>query len=277
MTITESDLRDLFDTDSGDGPCRGVTVADVDRRARRIRRRRLGAAGGVAAAGLAVAMAITLPAGTAGVVPEDVWTGVMSRPEGSPAVVGTPRGGPFIGELVAQRGFTGGGVRKELTVPTGGGRIAVTLWCSGPVTKAALWVDGRLVTAGPCGRGSGESEETGIDVTESPVYAVHWTAPPQDRRPAGHTVAGAVLRAGAGASGPAAEADAGDPLEALTGTEDVEALLAAGGSFDATWRIEVRRLDEPECRDDVRQIDPDTGEMVVLRCGDRAGAPVRTP
>ncbi|MGW3366721.1 hypothetical protein ACWDOR_27690, partial [Streptosporangium canum] len=42
MTITESELREILDRESGDGPHGGVTVADVDRRLRGIKRRRAG-------------------------------------------------------------------------------------------------------------------------------------------------------------------------------------------------------------------------------------------
>ncbi|WP_449066695.1 hypothetical protein, partial [Planomonospora algeriensis] len=192
------------------------------------------------------------PAGTADVVPEDVWTGVMARPGGAPTVVTAPKGGPFIKEEIARKDFATAGVREEFTVPTGGERVMVTLSCYGPLTKAAIWIDGRLTAAGPCGGGSG--------TIQAPAYVVQWTAP-QDFTAAGHTVSGAVLQT------------AGGEPEELTGTEDVEELLAAGGRSSRQWWIAVHRMGDPECRNDVRQVDPDTGEVVVLRCGDGTRTP----
>lgn len=57
MTMTDNDLRDLLARDASVVKGAGVTLADVDRRVRRIRRRR-GAAGAVLAAGLAVAVLV---------------------------------------------------------------------------------------------------------------------------------------------------------------------------------------------------------------------------
>ncbi|MFC4063189.1 hypothetical protein ACFOWE_33330 [Planomonospora corallina] len=271
MTITESDLREFLESDSGGGPRGGVTVADVDRRVRRIRRRRLGAAGGAAALGLAVAAALTLPAGPAGTAPgDDVWTGAMSRPDGSPRVVATPLGDPIPKETLLERRFTAGGAREEVTVPTGGAQISVSLWCSGPVAKAALWIDGRLVTAGPCGQGIGERVPMGTDVMENPYYVVRWTAPPDDHHPIEHTVAAALLKPADTSGGRAAP-------EEMTGTEDVEERLAEGGRFDAGWRLVVERMGGPECRDGARQVDPATGEVVVLDCANPPAAPSAAP
>jgi hypothetical protein len=254
MTITENDLRDLFDADSGGGPCRGVTAADVDRRARRIRRRRLGAAGGAAAVGLAVAAALTMPAGTAEVVPEDVWTGVMSQPGATPRVVGTPQGEPFLtDENLGEADFQQGGVRKEVTVPTGGRRAIVIVVCEGALRKAVIWIDGRLAVAGPCGRGEGKD-----------AYSTVWRAPENDTA-IEHTVAAAVLPAH------------GASPEELGDTSGVEDLLARSGPFDAHWRLLARGLGVPECRDGVRQIDPATGEMVLVRCEDRPSGASGTP
>ncbi|GGL26204.1 hypothetical protein [Planomonospora parontospora] len=161
MTITENDLRDLFDTDSGGGPCRGVTVADVDRRARRIRRRRLGAAGGAAAVGLAVAAAFTVPAGTTDVVPEDVWTGVMSQPE-------KRYGARLVTTTVLSERFSDMGRRIRFDVP-GQARSQqtwVTVYCP-PEAEVLLWEGGRYHNVYVCDQRLGEEFTAALSTVSS--------------------------------------------------------------------------------------------------------------
>ncbi|MBG0818067.1 hypothetical protein [Planomonospora sp. ID82291] len=150
MTITENDLRDLLDTDSGGGPCRGVTVADVDRRARRIRRRRLGAAGGAAAAGLAAVMAVALPAGTADVVPQDVWTGVMSQPE-------KRYGARLVTTTVLSERFSEMGRRIVFDIPDQARRQQtwITVYCPSGA-EVLLWEGGRYHNVYTCDQRVGD-------------------------------------------------------------------------------------------------------------------------
>ncbi|MEV4246561.1 hypothetical protein AB0J63_24445 [Streptosporangium canum] len=249
MTITESELREILDRESDDGPHGGVTVADVDRRFRRIKRRRAGLLSGAAVAGLAVAAAFTLPAGDAADVPGDLWTGVMTQPTSRHSTVSTPVAGTVTREELVVKGFEGGGVRKEFTVATKAAPISVTVWCTGPLNRAALWIDGRLVEAGPCGE-KGDRR-----------YTVTWEGP-RDGRAARHTVAGAVLRAD-------------DPSgTTVTGTAGVERLLAEGRRFDVSWKVLVHRVGiPPECRNRVAEVDPRTGRVVRLRCAGKDTTP----
>ncbi|MBN6054424.1 hypothetical protein JYK22_20960, partial [Nonomuraea sp. RK-328] len=110
MAMTEDDLRELLDRDSGDGPCGGVAVAAVDRRVRRMRRRRAGAAGAVALTAFAVVAVAALP----GALPlpgrePEVWTGALARPTRtvtpSPGPVRsvTPTPGPIPTRLVSRK------------------------------------------------------------------------------------------------------------------------------------------------------------------------------
>ena len=49
-----------------------------------------------------------------------------------------------MGEL-GDRRYKEGGVRKGFAVANGSSQISVMMWCEGPLTKAALWIDGKLV------------------------------------------------------------------------------------------------------------------------------------
>ncbi|MFC7649660.1 hypothetical protein ACFQX6_61885 [Streptosporangium lutulentum] len=76
---------------------------------------------------------------------------------------------------------------------------------------------------------------------------------------------GAVLQAGARTP------------EQLYGTADVEHLLAASEPFDVTWDISVDRMGPPECVNNAIQVDPDTGEIVRLRCEEKPTTPPSVP
>lgn len=241
MTITESELREILTGEGREDHHRGVTVADVDRRVRVIRRRRLRVVGAVAGLGIAAGLAFAVPQVRNTVVPEDIWTGVMTQPTKTPRVVSTAAGGPIFLDMLANRRYKEGGVRKEFTVTTGSSPFSVRLWCSGTLTQAALWIDGKLVNGGPCGQ-----QKAGQ------IYGITWDRP-QDDRASRHTVAGAVLRTGA-------------RTPEQIGTADVERLLAESERFDLEWGVHVERTGTPGCRDNVIQVDPDTGEIVRLRC-----------
>ncbi|SNS17667.1 hypothetical protein SAMN05216276_1005117 [Streptosporangium subroseum] len=252
MTITESELREILTGEGREDRHRGVTVADVDRRVRVIKRRRLRVVGAVAGLGIVAGLAFTVPQVRNTVVPEDIWTGVMAQPTQTPRVVSTAVGGPILLDMLANRRYKEGGARKEFTVSTGSSQFSVSLWCSGTLMKAALWIDGKLVNAGPCGGKNGLT------------YMINWDRP-QDDRASEHIVAGAVLRT-----------DAQTP-EQVSGTADVEQLLAASKRFDLEWGVNVERMGAPGCRDNVIQVDPDTGEIVRLRCDKESTMPPTIP
>lgn len=152
MTITEHDLRELLERDSADGPYRGVTVADVDGRARAIRRRRTRVLGAVAAAGLAITVAANLPGTETGTPPDDVWTGVLTQPTPSP---NKPW---FYAEELVNETYQQAGKRETVTFAGTDRRIGITMDC--PRGSYALaWLNGTLEVNAPCGRGS-EAQST---------------------------------------------------------------------------------------------------------------------
>ncbi|MEU4405240.1 hypothetical protein AB0F88_11980 [Streptosporangium sp. NPDC023963] len=258
MTITESELREILNGDGdGDGDGggdeghnRGVTVAGVHRRVRAIRRRRRWTAGGVVVLGL-VASLVSSPSARSAWMPEDVWTGVMARPEKTPQAVSGPVGGPVVHEKIASsRVNTEGGVREDLAFTMTSQQVRLVMRCEGTLYKAAFWVDGRLITAGPCGDGEGDIR-FGL--------SGDFEGEPGSR----HTLTGVVMKTGLTSP------------EGLTGSADVDRLLREQRPFPYTegWGFLVFRLEDPECLDDVRQVDPRTGEMVRMECGDEGAAP----
>ena len=76
---------------------------------------------------------------------------------------------------------------------------------------------------------------------------------------------GAVLRAGTRT-----------PKQLYTGMADVEHLLATSGRFEVTWGLSVEKMGLG-CRDNVIQVDPDTGEVVRLRCDKESTMPPTIP
>ncbi|MFF5211494.1 hypothetical protein [Streptosporangium sp. NPDC000396] len=159
MTITESDLREILSRESEDGLHRGVTVADVDRRVRRIKRRRLRALGGAVAAGLAVAAAFTLPGGGTVAVPDDIWTGVMAQP--------SPRyGARAITDTIMVKRFSAMGERVAFDLPERRREwmSSVIVYC--PFQSEVLyWEDGVYHTARPCTDGVVEETKEGERVS----------------------------------------------------------------------------------------------------------------
>ena len=65
--------------------------------------------------------------------------------------------------------------------------------------------------------------------------------------------------------------------EKLYGTAGVEHLLAASKRFDVKWDLSVSRMGLPVCRDNVIQVNPDTGEIVRLRCDEESKTPPSIP
>ncbi|WP_066939187.1 hypothetical protein [Microtetraspora fusca] len=167
MAITESDLRDLLDGDSGgpgdaasnaagrragapDGFTRGVTLADVDRRVRRIRRRRLAAAAtGVLAAGLAVTGVLTVPRTVTAGGLDDVTTAVMAQPSPSNSRLYSQED-----VVLAQQSYHRAGVKRRLTVQVTKrtGRVGVFVTCPNSPSYAIILQNGRWLWDEPCGK-----------------------------------------------------------------------------------------------------------------------------
>ncbi|MET8338039.1 hypothetical protein ABZV14_10785 [Streptosporangium canum] len=248
MTITESELREILDRESDDGLHGGVTVADVDRRARGIRRRRLGALGGVAALGLAAALAFTLPGNGAVDVPDGLWTGVMAQPSPVTPTVSRPVGDLMIGPDIAKREYRTAGTREEFRVVTGRVPVSVQVMCSGPLRRLLVWIDGGAPQQQLCGRRS-----------DGTVLVASW----EDKtgKNAEHIVSVAVLPG---------ELDPGMTFKELARRDEFfegwERQLAEAKEFPLQWSVTVRELVYPVCRDNVHQVDPATGRIVMLRC-----------
>ncbi|WP_433224496.1 hypothetical protein [Microtetraspora malaysiensis] len=154
MAITESDLRDILAADSGDGPGRGVAVADVERRTRRIRRRRLAAVTGVLTAGLAVAGVLTVPRTVTAEVPDDIWTAVMAQPSPSPSPSRASRYWA-VGKL-AERKYQRAGVKQRFTYRNGKGIPALQIRCPDAPSYVIVWMNGIKADDQPCGRFEGK-------------------------------------------------------------------------------------------------------------------------
>ncbi|GAA4227230.1 hypothetical protein FHR32_000209 [Streptosporangium album] len=255
MTITESDLREILRREGEDGLHGGVTVADVDRRARRIRRRRAGVLGGVAALGIVAAAAFALPAaGTATVVPGDPWTGVMAQPSPVLPTVSWPIGDPVPSRKLAGRDYTAAGTREKLQVRAGDAPIGARVTCYGPLRRVLIWVDGGTPLRQYCG-----------EIPGGPLF-VGWAEIRKQARE--HVVSVAVLPGEVDTAGKQVEDMLAETDELFDGWQE---RLAGGKEFPLEWSIEVNELTYPPCRDNVRQVDPATGRMVVLRCPEGAG------
>ncbi|MBE3009874.1 hypothetical protein IL992_11825 [Microbispora sp. NEAU-D428] len=218
MTMTDSDLRDLLARHAAEVRGAGVTLADVDRRVRRIRRRR-GAAGAVLAAGLAAAVLVATAPRTVTIAPGDgPDTAAMAGPSLTPGV----------SYLAGQRVF----LEKEIDT---GGRVLrfpytgisesvnVQVDCREP-SYAFVWLNGRLETQGVCGVQSDQVDhliswidESGrdlkgyneVDVALVPVQRV------------------------------AADRDPGAPIPTL-GEREVERLVGETGEYRTSARVTIR-------------------------------------
>ncbi|MGJ6963047.1 hypothetical protein ACSDR0_14160 [Streptosporangium sp. G11] len=261
MTITESELREILNGDEGEGRDRGVTVAGVHRRVRAIRRRRRWTAGGAVAAALTVAVALNTPAG--GVADDlDVWTGVMARPSPTVPVVSQPLGGPHPLREIVSRNYRTGGTREELRTGSRNKSLSVNVYCSGPLRRAVVWVgDGpprrQLCGTGPDGYPVVFKETSGGDhlITGQIVSAA--------------VLPGEVDRAGR---------TTGELVEGMGALfEGWEEQLAGAEPFPLKWSVVVREVIYPVCRDNVRQVDPRTGEMVRLSCEGKDTTPPGNP
>ncbi|MCT9929450.1 hypothetical protein N5079_04370 [Planotetraspora sp. A-T 1434] len=144
MPITETELRDLLACDSDDGLARGVTVADVNRRVQRIRRRRLASAGAVLAAGLATTGLLVTPHTVTTRAPDDIWSAVMAQP--SP----TWRPGEYtVTKVLAHAGYREGGVKQRLPFEGGQKAMGLEVGCPAPL-YVLVWINGVPAASGPC-------------------------------------------------------------------------------------------------------------------------------
>ncbi|WP_256862379.1 hypothetical protein [Microbispora sp. GKU 823] len=219
MTMTDDDLRDLLARDASVVNGAGVTLADVDRRVRRIRRRR-GAAGAVLAAGLAAAVMVATAPRTVTIAPDDG--------PGTAAAMAGPSLTPGVSYLAGQRVF----LQKEIET---GGRVLrfpytsisesvnVQVDCREP-SYVFVWLNGRLETQGVCGVQSDQVDhliswidESGrdlkgpneVDVALVPVQRV------------------------------AADRDPGAPIPAL-GEQEAERVVGETGEYRTRARVTIR-------------------------------------
>ncbi|MGP4094477.1 hypothetical protein [Nonomuraea sp. KM90] len=233
-TRQEQDLRELLDSDSAEGIAertgghRGVTVADVDARARAIRRRRGRTAGSIAMAALAVVAVASLPRTEAAPMPEDVWTGVLAQPGAAPAPERS------VPALPLYHRYERGGERETFRFRASA--TGVTFGMSCPADGHALiWLNGRFVASGPCGP----------TVAEPPG----WLGDPAKAREGVNELTAALV--------PASSAGSGRMTE-----ERAERLLAATPAYPAAWRLTVLDIRTLNCRADLIRIDPGSGEII---------------
>lgn len=268
MTITESELREILNENEGEGHGRSVTVAGVHRRVHAIRRRRRWTAGGAVVLGL-VASLVVSPSARSDWMPEDVWTGVMARPSPGLPTTSQPLGGPYPGDKVASGTYRTGGTREELRVASGDNSVNVNVRCSGPIRRAVVWIGDGPPLWYLCG-----TDPDGNIVaifTKNPDGAV---ARGGDR-PAGEQVVSAAVLPG--------EIDgAGRTMSQLAQAMDDlfegwEEELASARPFPLQWSLTVQEMISPVCRDNVRQVDPRTGEMVRLSCEGEGTTPPGSP
>ncbi|GAA2871393.1 hypothetical protein GCM10010517_31660 [Streptosporangium fragile] len=204
-----------------------------------------------------------MPAGDAADVPHDVWTGVMAQPSPTLPATSQPLGGPFPGLRIASREYGIGGKREELRIGPANGSFTVRVHCSGPLRRVLVWVDGGAPWKQFCGTAPGG--DVVVAAREERVTGLS----------AGNRVVSAAVLPG--------EVDVeGEDVDGLfTRTEDLfdgwEEQLAGSAGFPLHWVIMVHELVDPVCRDDLRQVDPATGEVVRLRCEGRSAAPSRVP
>ncbi|MEU8245122.1 hypothetical protein [Nonomuraea sp. NPDC048916] len=238
MGVTEQDLRELLERDSQDGPHRGVTVADVDGRVRRIRRHRGRAAGSAVVMALAVVTAVGLQpgqpgqqgqVGQAGSSPQDVWTGVLARP--TPTVV--------IGGLdtVVTGTYERGGTRERLTFWTGVDRIGFRVTC-GPDDYALVWLNGDLVANGRCTSGP------------EPSALLAGAFPTRDGE---NEVVSVVIPAASAGNDMAAEEWAGG-------------VVARTEPYPADWSIQVVQTLSAGCEQKEVVVDPGSGQAPHWIC-----------
>ncbi|MGI5156120.1 hypothetical protein [Microbispora sp. CA-102843] len=218
MTMTDNDLRDLLARDASEVRGAGVTLADVDRRVRRIRRRR-GAAGAVLAAGVAAAVLVATAPRTVTIAPDD---GADAAAMAGPSLT------PGVSYLAGQRVFlekeieTGG---RVLRFPYTGisASVNVQVDCREP-SYAFVWLNGRLETQGVCG------------VQSEPVdHLISWI----DESGRDLTGPNEVDVALVPVQRVAADRDPGAPIPAL-GEQEAERVVGETGEYRTSAKVTIR-------------------------------------
>ncbi|TQS25132.1 hypothetical protein [Microbispora sp. KK1-11] len=264
MTMTDNELRDLLARDASTGGGAGVTLADVDRRVRRIRRRR-GAAGAVLAAGLAaVVMAATAPR-TVTIAPDD---GPAAAATAGPSLT-PPSLTPGVSYLAGQRAFlveeieTGG---RVLRFPYTGisESVNVRVDCREP-SYGFVWLNGRLEAQGVCGLQS--------DHVDHPISWINESG----RNLAGHNEVAVALVPVRRA---AADRDPDAPIPAL-GEQEAERVIAETGEYRTHARVTIREawLLRPaptpiNCDRDIVIRKPNGQEILSSACDRPTGFPL---
>ncbi|WP_326824101.1 hypothetical protein [Streptosporangium sp. NBC_01756] len=255
MTITESELREILQREGEDGPHRGVTVADVDRRVSGLRRRRARVLGGVAALGLAVTAAFTLSGPGAGNVSDDIWTGVMAQPE-------VRYGTRTVSDTVTEKQFSTMGERLAFDLPERRyGTMTSALINCPPQAEVLYWENGRYRNAGLCNQlpaDGDRSKPVTVLMLESDVRRLEIAVvPPGSIRGLGRPLvnerdARQVVR-----DAPKKRADMGIII-VTTRYEPCES--GPGCPFADQSTV------SPTCPGGVPERDPDTGQVRVVYC-----------
>lgn len=227
MTITEQDLRELLDQDSRDGHCRGVTVADVDRRVKGMRRRRVQVMGSVAA--LCVAAVAVGSMGS-----------FSAAPSAGPATGASLQPSPVRSEVswiavadpdLPLAGYREGGTRKTLSFTAKGfaegGRVSLAITCPAG-SYALMWFNGRLVFNARC---------------VGPFAPMKFARAEEVRKGKNEVVAAVIPEQEAGAD--------------ETAAEWAEEALANARPYEAKWSVEVMRVVDAACLR--AQIRPESG------------------
>jgi hypothetical protein len=220
MIITESDLRDLLADESRRSPGGGVNVADVDRRVRRIRRRRLAAAAtGVLAAGLAVTGVLTVPRTITAEVPDAAATAVMAQPSPSNSRLHPQK------DVVAQQSYHRAGVKRRLTFQGTERTRAVLLsvTCPNSPSWAIIFLNGRLVWDEPCGK------------FEEGQFKAIWRVEGIDKKPGRNTVDVLVVPWDVPATGPF-------PTWRNLSPDERKTVLKSAKPYPAEWSVTVEEM-----------------------------------
>ncbi|MEV4116804.1 hypothetical protein [Nonomuraea sp. NPDC049695] len=164
--MNDQELRELLEHDSADGPFMGVTIEDIETRARGIRRRRSRVAGSLAALAIAVVAVVGLPRITAAPAPGDVWTGTLAEPTVPP-----PTGRPSAQvpptpskdgtsststrkypQMFSYNHFRQGGEAVSFTFESPIKSVAFAVDCSAG-NHVFIWLNDKLVVSESCGAG----------------------------------------------------------------------------------------------------------------------------
>ncbi|MEV0592283.1 hypothetical protein [Nonomuraea cavernae] len=227
--MTEHDLRELLERDSQDGPHRGVTVADVGRRVRRIRRRRVQVLGSLTAAAAAVVMAAWLPSAGTAPAPAGVWTGELAQPTPTRTISLAP---------LHSSAYERGGTRETFSAVWAPEVRKVGFWITcEPAAHVLIWVNGELVDNGPCEVGPRPPARVagGIPVRagERNEFAVALIP---------ETVAGATAK----------------------GAEWAAEALSRTAPYPLRWRVEV--VDDSVCQSRHVAVEAGSGKIIQFDC-----------